>query len=89
MSKLKIFQDLIKEENTFPINELRDYYLRPAIEFFKENPEICYEVYDDKTAIMSIIEEQIKQTNHSIRQVHLNSLTLFVLPLEAAKANHL
>ena len=76
MSELKKFQALLKEENTFPKDELRDYYLSPAKKIFDEHPEIANEIFDDKSAIMAVVEQQIKRHNHSIRQIHLDLLAM-------------
>lgn len=76
MSHLKKFLAYLKEENTFPKNEFRDYYLKPAQEVLKEHPEIAREVFDDKTAIMGVIEQRINPQNHSVRQIHLDTLAM-------------
>ncbi len=76
MSQLKKFQSFIKEENTFPKNELRDYYLKSSREVLGESPEIACEIFDDKSAIMAVVEQQIKRNNHSIRQIHLDMLAM-------------
>lgn len=76
MSYLKIFLAYLKEENTFPKDEFRDLYLKPAIEIFNEHPEISTEVFDDKTAIMGVIEQQIDPYNHSVRQNYLDILAM-------------
>lgn len=76
MNKLKEFISLVKEHDTFPKNELRDYYLEPAFKLLRDNPSIATLVFDDKTALMAVVEQQVKQFNHSIRQIHLDSLAL-------------
>ncbi len=76
MSYLKKFLAYLKEENTFPKDELRDHYLKPAKEIFEEHPEIANEIFDDKTAIMGVIEQQINANNHSVRQIHLDTLAM-------------
>jgi hypothetical protein len=76
MSHLKEFQHLIKEANTFPKDELRDYYLAPARKILESHPEITEEIFDDKSAIMSVVEQQIKKHNHTIRQIHLDTLAM-------------
>jgi len=81
MTQLKDFQNYIKEANTFPKDELRDYYLSPARKTLESSPNIVAEIFDDKSAIMAIVEQQIKIHNHSIRQVHLDKMAMEVAML--------
>ncbi len=76
MTELKKFQAFLKEENTFPQDEMRDYYLSPARKILEEHPGIANEIFDDKSAIMAVVEQQIKPHNHSIRQIYLDLLAM-------------
>ncbi len=76
INNLKKFQSFIKEQNSILLNEQRDYYLEPARQLLQEYPEISAEIFDDKSAIMAVVEQQIKSTNHSIRQIYLDLLAM-------------
>lgn len=78
MNHLKDFIDALSEHDTFPKDELRDYYLQPAKSILENHPQIVEEVFNDKSAIMAIVEQQVKRNNHSIRQIHLDTLAMEV-----------
>lgn len=78
MKELKKFQFHLKEENTFPLDEQREYYLEPSREIFKEFPSIAKEIIDDSSALMAVVNQQVKLNNHSIRQIHLDNLAMQV-----------
>lgn len=84
MNRLKEFISLIKEHETFPKNELRDYYLQPAFELLEKYPHIVEDSAEDKTAMFAIVEQQVKRNNHSIRQIHLDRLAMEVAMLTPA-----
>lgn len=81
MNKLKEFISLLKEHQTFPKNELRDYYLQPAFEILNQFPYIVEQIIDDKSAMMAIVEQQVKRNIHSIRQIHLDKIAMEVAML--------
>lgn len=76
MNHLKEFIEAVSEHDTFPKDELRDYYLNQAKEILKAHPHIVEEVVNDRSAIMAIVEQQVKRNNHSIRQIHLDTLAM-------------
>lgn len=76
---LKEFQESLRENNQFPKDELTEYYLVTAKALVSSNPNICKEVYEDKTALMMVFEELVKPNSHSIRHIHLNLLAMDIL----------
>lgn len=76
---LKEFQDLLIETSDIPKDELRDYYLVPARAFINSNPLILNFSYYDKTPLMMIVEQIIKNNNHPIRANYLNLLAMEVI----------
>lgn len=78
-SLLKEFDDSLRENNQFPKDELTEYYLVSAKAMISSNPNICREVYNDKTALMMVFTELVKPNTHSIRHIHLNLLAMDIL----------
>lgn len=76
---LKEFQDLLIESNDIPKDELRDYYLVPARTFINSHPLIFNFSYYDKTPLMMIVEQIIKNNNHPIRDNHMHLLAMEVI----------
>lgn len=76
---LKEFQDLLIETSDIPKDELRDYYLVPARTFINSNPLILNFSYYDKTPLMMVVEQIIKNNNHPIRENYLNLLAMDVI----------
>lgn len=76
---LQEFQQLLKESNQFPKDELREYYLVPANTMLNSNPQIAQDVFEDKTALMMVIEQLVVKNNHPIRQIHLNMLAMDIV----------
>lgn len=76
---LKEFKNSLRETNQFPKDELTEYYLVSSKAMVSSNPEICKEVYNDKTALMMVFEELVKPNSHYIRHIHLNLLAMDVL----------
>lgn len=76
---LEEFKFLLQEGDSFPKDELKDYYLSPAKALLEANPDICKEVFEDETALMMVVKEIVKPGNHSIREVHLNMLALDII----------
>lgn len=70
---LKDFKRLIEENNEFPKDELRDYYLVPAKEIIKNYPQIVNHILDENSALMMVVKQIIKG-GHPIRINHLNGL---------------
>jgi ankyrin repeat protein len=71
---LKEFKSLLEEGDTFPIDELRDYYLVPAKTLFASNPYLANETYDNQTPLMMVVKQIIKKNKHVIRDNNLNML---------------
>jgi ankyrin repeat protein len=77
---LKEFKNLIEENDDYPKDELRDYYLMPAKELLSKNPQIANEILDEKSALMMVVE-QIVLGGHHIRISHLNNLAWDLIDL--------
>lgn len=71
---LKEFKQLLEENNSFPKDELRDYYLINAKNLLKKHPELATQVIEEQTALQVVIKKIIKGGNHHIRLTHLNLL---------------
>lgn len=70
---LKDFKKLIEDNNDFPKDELRDYYLLPANNLLNKSPEIATITIDEHSALMLVVKQIIKG-GHKIRVNHLYSL---------------
>lgn len=69
----KDFKKLIEENEDFPKDELRDYYLLPANNLLKKFPEIASVIVDEQSALMMVVK-QIVKGGHIIRINHLYSI---------------
>jgi hypothetical protein len=76
---LKEFEESLIETNTFPKDELNDYYLLKAQNLLINNPEIYTLVENDTTALMLVTESIVKPNVHPIRGSQLCIMALNII----------